>query len=338
MFIFKEIKNLLKNIVIKIYSKLIILNLWFLYSKKNVRYFYNHSLGFGDSFDYYLNNYYIISKNKKNLPLSFGSFHQEIINFFFKNYKNIFFQITKFMPYYGIINEVKKSEYFNPKISYKLDKNFLMKDEFLGRKNLYSKQIIRKKLNEYKISKSIKDLCNKKYVCLFVKFYNNNINDISNIAVIRQTTNFTKIFQIINFFKKKKIFTIIIGDKFDKGTVFLKNKIKEVDFLLDYKINFYDQIYVANNSLGYIGNSGGIFLPYFYLGKKILCFDTYEIPTCKVSKNFKNFLNLYKKITINNSTKRLSHKHLNLSKEIKYQIKENSFYEIKLAINNFLLK
>jgi len=242
------------------------------------------------------------------------------------------------MPYYGIINEVKKSKYFNPKISYKLDKNFLMKDEFLGRKNLYSKQIIIKKLNEYKISKSIKDLCNKKYVCLFVKFYNNNINDISNIAAIRQTTNFTKIFQIINFLKKKKIFTIIIGDKFDKGTVFLKNKIKEADFLLDYKINFYDQIYVANNSLGYVGNSGGIYYPYFYLDKKILCFDTYEIPTCKVSKNFKNFLNLYKKITINNSTKRLSHKHLNLQKEIKYQIKENSFNEIKLAINNFLLK
>ena len=84
-------KNLLKNIVIKIYSKLIISNLWFLSSKKNFKYFYNHSLGFGDSFDYYLNNYYIISKNKKNLPLSFGSFHQEIINFFFKDYKKIFF-------------------------------------------------------------------------------------------------------------------------------------------------------------------------------------------------------------------------------------------------------
>jgi putative transposon-encoded protein len=331
-------KNLLKIIVIKIYSKLIILNLWFLNSEKNVRYFYNHSLGFGDSFDYYLNNYYTICKNKKNLPLSFGSFHEEIINFFFKNYKKIFFKISKFMPYYGIISEVKKSKYFNPKISYNLDKNYLMKDEFLGRKNLYSKQIIIKKLNEHKISKSIKNLCNKKYVCLFVKFYNNNINDISNIAVIRQTTNFKKICQIIDFLKVKKIFTIIIGNKLDKGTVILKNKIKEADFLLDYKINFYDQIYVANNSLGYIGNSGGILYPYFYLGKKILCFDTFEIPTSKVSKNFKNFFNLYKKIIINNSIKRLSHKHLNLSKEIKYQIKENNFSEIKSAINNFLLK
>jgi hypothetical protein len=331
-------KNLLKIIIIKIYSKLIILNLWFLNSKKNARYFYNHSLGFGDSFDYYLNNYYIISKNKKNLPLSFGNFHQEIINFFFKNYKKFFFQITKFMPYYGIINEVKKSKYFNPKISYNLDKNGLMKDEFLGRKNLYSKKIIIKKLNEYKFSKPIKDLCNKKYVCLFVKFYNNNINDISNGSVIRQTTNFKKIFQIVDFLKEKKIYTIVIGDKLDKGTVILKKKIKQADFLLDYKIKFYDQIYVANNSLGYIGNSGGILYPYFYLGKKILCFDTFEIPTCKVSKNFKNLMNLYKKIVINNSIKRLTHKHLNLSKEIKYQIKENSFSEIKLAINNFLLK
>ena len=331
-------KNLLKIIFIKIYSKLIILNLWFLNSEKNVRYFYNHSLGFGDSFDYYLNNYYIISKNKKNLPLSFGNFNQETINFFFKNYKKIFFKITKFMPYYGIINEVKKSKYFNPKISYNLLNNGFMEDEFLGRKNLYSKQIIIQKLNEAKISKSIKDLCNKKYVCLFVKFYNNNINDISNGSFIRQTTNFKKIFQIIHFLKEKKIFTIIIGNKLDKGTVILKNKIKGADFLLDYKINFYDQIYVANNSLGYLGSWGGIFIPYLYLGKRVLCFDSFDIPTCKVSNNFKNFFNLYKKITINNSIKRLSHKHLNLPKEIKYKIKENSFSEIKLAINNFLLK
>lgn len=331
-------RNLLKIIVIKIYSKLIILNLWFLNSEKNVRYFYNHSLGFGDSFDYYLYNYYIISKNKKNLPLSFGNFNQETINFFFKNYKKIFFQITKFMPYYGIINEVKKSKYFNPKISYNLPNNGFMEDEFLGRKNLYSKQIIIKKLNESKISKSIKDLCNKKYVCLFVKFYNNNINDISNGSVIRQTTNFKKIFQIINYLKIKKISIIIIGDKLDKGTVILKKKIKGVDFLLDYKINFYDQIYVANNSLGYLGSWGGIYIPYFYLGKKVLCFDSHDTPTCKFSNDFKNLFTLYKKITINNSIKRLSHKHLNLPKEIKYQIKENSFSEIKSAINNFLLK
>jgi hypothetical protein len=331
-------KNLLKNIVIKIYSKLIILNLWFLNSKKNVRYFYNHSLGFGDSFDYYLYNYYIISKNKKNLPLSFGNFNHEIINFFFKKYKKIFFKITKFMPYYGIINEVKKSKYFNPKISYNLPSDGFMEDEFLGRKNSYSKQIIIKKLNEGKISKSIKDLCNKKYVCLFIKFYNNNINDISNGSVIRQTTNFKKVFQIIHFLKTKKIFTIVIGNKLDKGTVILKNKIKGVDFLLDYKINFYDQIYVANNSLGYLGSWGGVFIPYFYLGKKVLCFDLYDMPTCKVSNNFKNLFNLYKKITINNSIKRLSHKHVNPPKEVKYQIKENSFSEIKFAINNFLLK
>jgi putative transposon-encoded protein len=331
-------KNLLKNLVIKIYSRLIILNLRILNSNKNIKYFYNHSLGFGDSFDYYLSNYYIISKNKYNLALSFGSFHQEIINFFFKNYQNIFFKITKFMPYYGIVNEVRKSKYFKPKISYNLDSNGLMKDEFLGRKNFYSKKIIIKKLNEYKISKPIKDLCNKKYVCLFLKYYNDNINDISNGSVIRQTTNFKKIYQIVNFLKTKKIYTIIIGSKLDKGTVILKKKIKQADFLLDYKIKLYDQIYVANNSLGYIGNSGGILIPYFYLGKKILCYDTFEIPASKLSKNFKNLINFYKKIVIGNSVKRLSYRHLGLSKDTKYRIKETNFSEIKLAINNFLLK
>jgi hypothetical protein len=332
-------KSLLKYIIIKIYSKFIIFNLWFLYRNKKIKYFYNHSLGFGDSFDYYLDNYYKIVNNKKNLPLSFGGFNQETIDFLFDNYKKLFFSIPNFFPYYPIINEVRKSRYFQPLINYKLDDNNLMKNEFMAKRNVNSRNIIIKRLSRYKVDKSIKELCNKKYICLFVKHYNNNINDISNGSTIRQTTNFKKILQIVEFLKKKNIFTIVIGDKFDKGTLILKKYInKKADFLIDYKINFYDQIFVANNSLGYIGSSGGVYIPYFYLKKKILCFDTWEIPTCKISKNLKNLLNLYKNITINTFTTRLSYKHLNLSSENKYKIKETSFSQIKLAINNFLLK
>jgi hypothetical protein len=332
-------KSFLKYVIIKVYSKFIIINLWFVYRNKKIKYFYNHSLGFGDSFDYYLDNYYKIIKNKKNLPLSFGNFNQQIINFFFSNYKKLFFFIPNFFPYYSIVKEIKKSSYFRPIISYKLDNNNFMKNEFMARGNADSKNIIIEKLNHCKVDSSIKNLCNKKYICLFIKHYNNNINDISNGSTIRQTTNFKKIIEIVNFLKKKNIYTIVIGDKLDKGTLILKKYInKQAYFLIDYKINFYDQIFVANNSLGYIGSSGGIYYPYFYLNKKILCIDTWEIPACKISKNFGNLLNLYKKITINNLTSRLSYKHLNLSKDCKYNIKETSFSEIKLAINNFLLK
>jgi hypothetical protein len=332
-------KSLLKYIIVKIYSKFIIFNLLFLHRNKKIKYFYNHSLGFGDSFDYYLDNYYKIVNNKKNLPLSFGSFNQETINFLFNKYKKLFFSIPKFLPYYSIISEVRKSIYFQPVIKYKLDDNNLMKNEFMAITNANSRNIIIEKLNHYKVDETIKDLCNKKYVCLFVKHYNNNMNDISDGATIRQTTNFKKIFQIVEFLKKKNIYIIVIGDKFDKGTLILKKYInKKADFLIDYKINFYDQIFVANNSIGYIGSSSGAYYPYFYLKKKILCFDTWEIPTCQISKNFKNLLNLYKNITINTYTTRLSYKHLNLSSEYKYRIKETSLFQIKFAINNFLLK
>tara|TARA_B110000503_G_scaffold56463_1_gene90476 strand:- start:136 stop:1134 length:999 start_codon:yes stop_codon:yes gene_type:complete len=330
-------KKLILYIISKIYSKCIIANLWLLSRYKNKNFFYNHSLGFGDSFDYYLDNYWKITKSKKNLPLSFGGFNQETINFFFKRYKKLFFYIPRFFPYYSIISEVKKSQYFKPTISYALDNDNMMKNEFMGNRNKKSKKIIIEKLKNYNIKTSIKSLCKKKYICLFVKHYNSNINDISNGSIIRQTTNFTKIVRIIKFLKKKHIHTIVIGDKKDKGTFILKNKVKKVDFLMDYNPNFSDQIYVANNSLGYIGSSGGIYFPYFYLKKKIICFDTWEIPTCKISKQFSNLLNLYKRITIKNFTTRLNIKHLNPPKTLKYKITETSFLEIRSGIENFLL-
>ena len=107
----KIMKSILKFLVIKIYSKLIIINL-FLLSLTKKKYFYNHSLGFGDSFDYYIYNYEKIKKNKDYTALSFGNYHGKIIDNFFSDYKKIFFPIPFFFPFYQIISEVKKSKYF----------------------------------------------------------------------------------------------------------------------------------------------------------------------------------------------------------------------------------
>jgi hypothetical protein len=120
-------RNILKFLVTKIYSKLIIFNLFLLSFNKNKKYYYNHSLGFGDSFDYYIYNYDKIKKNKEYIPLSFGNFYEEIVNFFFSNYKKIFFKIPSFFPYYLIISEVKKSKYFNPIIDYYIENTGLVR-------------------------------------------------------------------------------------------------------------------------------------------------------------------------------------------------------------------
>jgi len=331
-------KKVLVYIISNIYSKFIILNLFLLNLSKEKKYFYNHSIGFGDSLDYYLDNYYKILNKSNNLPLSFGSFNHETIKFLFKNYKKILFSIPSFLPFYSIMNEVKKSKQFKPIISYDLLNFNLMENEYLGLRNKETKKIFLNKLKKHKIKDKIKKLSKKKYVCLFIKYYNNNVNDISNGSVIRQTTNFQKIIKIIKYLDKKKIHTVVLGDKHDKGTIILKNLIKEPTFLLDLKVSFADQIYIASKSIGYIGSSGGTYYPYFYLKKKILSFDTWIIPTCKTSVKYKNLLNLYKKIYINKKFKTLSYKNWKLKNKKNYFIKENSFLEIRSAINNFLLK
>ena len=331
-------KRFLIYIISKIYSKFIILNLYFLNLDKRKKYFYNHSIGFGDSFDYYLDNYYKILNNPNILPLSFGSFNHETIVFFFKDYKKILFSIPSFFPFYSIMNEVKKSSQFKPIISYNLDSQHLMQDEFLGLRNKDTKKIMIEKLDKYNIEGNIKNLCKKKYICLFIKYYNNNINDISNGSIIRQTTNFKKIIKIIKYLDTKKIHTIVIGDRHDKGALILKKLIKRSTFLLDHDVSFSDQIYVAKNSIGYIGSSGGTYFPFFYLKKKVLCFDTWLIPTSKRADKYKNLLNLYKKIYINKNFQTLSYQNWKISNTKNFFILENSFQEIKNAINNFLLK
>ena len=56
-------KKVLVNIISKIYFKFIILKLYFLNLNKEKEYFSNHSIGFGNNFDYYMGNYNKILNN-----------------------------------------------------------------------------------------------------------------------------------------------------------------------------------------------------------------------------------------------------------------------------------
>lgn len=330
-------KNLIKNIIVKIYSKLIILNLFFLSFFKNKLYFYNHSCGFGDSLDYYLSNFNKISKNKNLIPLAFGSFHTEIIKFIFKEYKKTFFQIPNFFPYYLIMSEVKKSKYFRPKLDYLLDKNgFIIGGGIRAHKKINTEMLISNILKKKKISKNIINLSKKNpYICIFVKHYNRDINDVFQNSNIRQTSDFKKIFLLIKFLKKQKINIIILGNKFDRGTIFLKKKFKNLDYLMDYEKNFADQIYIAQNSSGYIGSQGGAYIPYFFLNKKILTFDNYDHSDVRYHR--KKIIYLFKKVLIKKHKYvklHINHKKISCNKKLK--IKENNFLEIKRYLGYFL--
>lgn len=324
------------NIISYLYSRLINFNL-FLINFSNNNFYYNHSLGFGDSICYYLHYYEKIKSSKKNMPLTFGGFHEEIVKFFFTKYKSTFFKIYSFMPYYRICKYLVKSSSYKPIKNYKIDyENGLMKDELLLTKNSYSifKKILRKKT----VPSQIKELTKKKYICFFVKNYNNNINDISNNPVSRQTTDFDKIDKIFLYLISKNFNIIILGDYKDKGTSILKKKYyneKNVFFTADLKVNVTEQIYINSKSQGFIGNQAGLIIPFIFLKKRTLVFDSIFTPSIQNNPNLGHLTYMFKKIIINKTKYRFSHKHAFYKKN--YTIIENNFDEIKKKINKIFL-
>ena len=332
----KKILFLIVDLCAFIYSRFIILNLLLL-SLTNKKFFYNHSLGFGDSICYYLHYYNKIRSSKQNIPLAFGGFHEKIVSFFFKKKKIIFFKIFSFMPYYRIAKYLIRSSHFKPIFNYKIDiSTGLMKNDLLLIKNydLIFKKILEKK----KISNKIKILTKKKYICFFIKNYNNNINDLSSNPACRQTVNFKKIENILLYLISKNFNIFILGDSKDRGTLIIKKKFKNLKnlyFLENYKISLSEQIYIANKSSGFIGNQAGLIIPFILLKKKTLVFDGCATPYIKNHTNLKHVHYIYKKIIINKKKFQLHSKFENYRK--KYIILENSSSEIKKKINNIFL-
>lgn len=324
------------NIISYLYSRLIHFNLMMI-NLSNNNFYYNHSLGFGDSICYYLHYYKKIKSSKKNIPLTFGGFHEDIVKFFFSKYKTPFFKIYSFMPYYRICKYLIKSSSYRPIINYKIDyMNGLPKDELLLTKNynLIFKKILRKRT----VPSQIIELTKKKYVCFFVKNYNNNISDISSNPVSRQTTDFNKIDKIFLYLISKNFNIFVLGDYKDKGTSILKKKYyneKNVFFTTDLRINVTEQIYINSKSQGFIGNQAGLIIPFILLKKKTLVFDSFFTPSIRNNPNLKHLTYMFKKIIINNKKYRFGDKYAFSKKN--YTIIENNFDEIKKKINKIFL-
>jgi hypothetical protein len=336
LFFFK--KNII-NLIVNFFVYITNINLYFL-NKDKKRYFYNHSLGFGDSFIYYLRNYKKIY-NRNNFALSFGFATFQSISFFFpkKKIRKILIPLPQNF-YYRTVNILKKSKNFKPKIFGTVLK------EYQFNNTVHYKNLIINSLKKFKISGEIKKLTKNRYVCLFIKHYNDNPNDISG-ASIRQTANLDTIKKIFFFLKKKNINTVVLGLDSDKSVEAFKNFVKKnnlkenVFFLNSISKNYLiqDQVYIAEKSIGYIGSTSGPATLFYFLRKKIIilnCPNDQEIPHGNNPKLEMKFIKyLYKYIKY--KKKKIILK-TDLIKNYNSSIYETSLIVIKKNINNFLLK
>jgi hypothetical protein len=333
------LRKFLTSIVSTIWSKLIVINLFLLNKFSKKKYFYNNSGGFGDTYTFFLETFFLINKNKNFIPLTYSNYQKTIIEFLFSKNKNILFSIPKFIPIYQTISKIKKSKFFKPYNNVSFYSAGTQDLKILN--NNLTKNLLERKLLKSKISKKVLFLRKEKYICLHVKHYNNNINDLSG-SNARQTTNFEKIFLLINFFLKHKIKILILGNKHDKFIPIIKkqkftNHLNTIFYFQDLtdEYSFADQVFVTKHSKGYVGSGAGMADLFYFLKKKSICFDTYYDKKIEniFKKKYRKFL--YKKIKIRNHVNILKESSLTL--KAKYKIYETSKNQLLKAVKNFFI-
>lgn len=331
-------KKCVINLIANAYAYIINISLYYL-NKSKKKYYYNKGLGFGDSFIFYLKNYSKICK-KNHYALSFGLPTFKSINFFFseKNIKKIFPVIPEKI-YYRVVNKLTKYKNFKPQ-------NFgTFSSQYQFNNSEYYKNLIITLLKKFKFKKELLEFANNKYLCLFIKHYNTNTNDLSGSST-RQTANLKPIQKIFSFLKKKKIMTVVLGTHTDKSINIFKTFVKKkklnkyVLFVKDISPNYClkDQIFLAHNSIGYIGSTSGPASLFYFLRKKMLilnCLNEPLISHCQNKKNENKFIRYLYKYMIRNKKKYIQ---VNNPMTCKSTIYEASFQEIKNKIVNFLLK
>jgi len=330
---------ILKKIIYIFFANLINTNLFFLKKFKVENVIYFRMISFGDTFTYYINNYFKI-KNKNKKILIFSQFEKKIADFFFPEtaIKKILFLVPYIIPIYTISKLLDKKKYFNYTKDYDLNTGRLSVNN--KHKNLL---IYLLKSKQNLVSENLKKIRNLKYCVIFIKHNNNNKNDITG-SNARQTSNFKKIFKIINLLTTLKNKVVVLGNKNDKSVNILKTYYrnrKEIMFFNDLSKSYsvIDQLYLHQHSSLSVGNCSGAFIIPIYLKKRIIFFDHFKqnFFSLVYSKNIKNF---YKKIIFNNKeqilTDKIIKKILNTKKSSQeiFVIKENSYNEIK----NYILK
>ena len=331
--------KLLIRLVYLLYSKLIIFeiivrsnlfaNIKLLYSG------WNGGFGFGDHVSFCVN---IKSKVKRNSKIFCYSIQQfETAQFFYeKEYliKSIFsipkFLSTSIIGLYFLGNNKNFKPYklmsaHNKKLNLTLNYGT-------------AKQIkhIRNRLKKFTISTKLKKILQDKTITLFIKNYSQlkTINKNINFQV-RQTRNLDKIFKLLNYLKKKyKI--VILGNKYDNFIKIISDK-KLIDnkkfFLFDDLSNNYsiaDQVYLAENTSGFIGNGSGAMVFFDILKSKVLLIDFMYMENLQFWTKNRNYL--FKKV-LNKVTNRAEifnyYKRYDVKK---YKIIENKFDEIIKSI------
>jgi hypothetical protein len=123
MFLLKKeiFLNLLRQIIIKFYSSLIILNILVIKKVSKYKLLYS-DLGFGDSFAYYVFTYKKITNINYKI-LTFSHLDHNNASFLFGNLKIIknFFFIPKIFPIYGITSYLRNKKIFG-RVNYKFHK------------------------------------------------------------------------------------------------------------------------------------------------------------------------------------------------------------------------
>ena len=330
--------------LVKSYSYLIILNLFFLH-RFYKRLYHNSSLGFGDSLAYIISHYILIKKDKDALVLDFGFITNTSIDFFFEKKKKIklFFYIFKFLPHYNIASEFKKNKNFKLILSKKakISSKFKNKDSI---KNLFIAKLNRsKKINELKNSK----LFNKKYICISIKSY--KIRDYFFGSGPRATYDLDTINKVIEYLIIKGFDILILGLNSDYAVIEQKKKFREnknVKFLIDQfpDYNFDCQVYFALNSSGFLGSAAGISQMYYLLQKKsifINCVSKNHLLNPEDPDQEKKYNKyLFKKVKIKNTYEIVKldflQKASSEKSKINFEIVENSFDEIKSLIDEYM--
>ena len=140
--------------------------------------------------------------------------------------------------------------------------------------------------------------------------------------------------------------TLVLGTNNDKSINIFKTFVKQkkldkyVLFIKDISPNncLKDQIFLALNSIGYIGSTSGPASLFYFLRKKMLilnCLKEPAISHCQNKKNERKFVRYLYKYMIWNKKKYIQ---VNNPMNCKSNIYEASFLEIKNKIINFLLK
>jgi hypothetical protein len=340
----KIIKISLIKILSFFFSKCIILSLIYYQKIKKKNLFYPISGGFGDNLAFYL---YYYSKIKKNNFYLF-KFNKRIdapLDFFFDK-KKILEPILSipFRIYYYARSEINKSKYFKPAI---INSDHI---NFINRNRRYKdsiRKLIEIKLKYFRPSDKLESFFKKeyKYFCFFIKL-NLEKNDIFG-SQARATFDKKKIFELLNYLVSKNYVVVVLGLNTDPSIKIIRKYINNLK--LESKIflfldisnmySFVDQLFIAKNSISYLGNGSGICEVFSFLQKKIIVFDHtkvdyHTLPFCK------NIKILLKKVQIDGIIEALTDKNINIvlnnQNNFKYNIIENTFEEIKLEINNFI--